>query len=295
MEVAVVGLDGIGAGIAKNLLWFCHEVHVADSDAQKVATAVSHGAMAAAGSSEAVAQAEIVFTFLSGPPEIEAAAKEILPAMESGTLWVDLSTNDLDTFHALRERAAEHGVVMIDALVSGGPERAAAGSLSVFVGADMKDFKRVKPRLFDIGDSVTHLGPPGSALTAKVAQVTLRYTQTIALVEALLLGAKGGVDPKAMLDVIISSAGNSYSPEAYGPVVLAGTYDESLPVSDAARDLRLAMELAARVGADLSLTKSVAELYAQTEAEFGPSAAQGLAARLVEKQNGLILNEQGNA
>ena len=295
MEVAVIGLGNIGSGVAKNLLKYCHQVHVVDVDAQKVATAVSHGAMAATSSAEAVGDAEIVFTSLPGPADIERVADEILPAMASGTIWADLSTNDLDTFQTLRERAAKRGVVMIDAPVSGGPEGAAAGTLSVFVGADAKDFKRVKPRLFDIGDSVTHLGPPGAALIAKIAQDTLCYTQTITLIEAMLLGAKGGVDPKAMLDVIIGSAGTSYSAETYGPEILAGTYDPSFPISHAAKDLRLAMDLASQVGADLPLTKAVAELYAQTEAELGPNAAHCLAAHLVEKRNDLILNEETKA
>ena len=294
MRVSLIGLGNIGSGVAKNLLDAGHEVTVVDLDPNKVAIAVEQGATASPEAIAAVVNAEIVFTSLPGPPQIRAIADQILPVMEAGAFWIELSTNELDTFHELAQRATEFDVTLVDAPVSGGPEGAAAGTLSIFVGAEPEDFARVEATLFDIGERVTLLGPPGSGLIAKTAQVILCYTQTITLIEALLLGAKGGVDPKAMLDVIINSAGASYCATAYGPEILAGTYDASFPISHAAKDLRLAMELASAVGAEVPLTKSVAELYAQTQAEYGPDAAHCLAAQLIEKQNDLILSEEPN-
>jgi 3-hydroxyisobutyrate dehydrogenase-like beta-hydroxyacid dehydrogenase len=122
--------------------------------------------------------------------------------------------------------------------------------------------------------------------------VTLCYTQTVTLIEALLLGVKGGIEPSKMLDLIQNSAGTSYCATAYGPEIVAGTYDASFPISHAAKDMRLAMDLARTVDADLPFMADVAELYQRTEAEYGPTAAHLLAAQMIERSNELILHEK---
>lgn len=291
MRVAVIGLGNIGGGVAQNLCAAGHDVRVADLDADKVSAACDHGAVAASTATDAVAGAEVVFTSLPGPPQITAVADEILGAMSPGVAWFELSTNDPSTFVGLRERAAEGGVEMIDAPVSGGPEGATAGTLSIFVGAPQADSARFGGLLGDIGEAIYFLGPAGAGIATKIAQVMLCYTQTVTLIESMLLGAKAGVDPETMLDVIVNSAGTSYSATAYGPEILAGTYDASFPLSHAAKDLRLAMELAESVGAELPFTASVAELYDRAEVEYGSTAAHCLAAQLIERQNNHVLSK----
>lgn len=291
MRVAVIGLGNIGGGVAKNLVDAGHDVHVADLDADRLAMAVHNGAKAASSAAGAASVADVTFTSLPGPAQICAVAEQILPVMSPGSVWIELSTNEPETFRKLHGDAAAVGVEMIDAPVSGGPEGALAGSLSIFVGAETELFSQVEPLLRDVGDSIYSLGPPGAGLAAKIAQVTLCYTQTVTLIESLILGAKAGVDPSTMLDVIINSAGTSYCATAYGPEILAGTYDASFPLSHAAKDLRLAMKLAEATGADLPFTARVTELYDRAENEFGSKAAHCLAARLIESENDCILSE----
>lgn len=291
MQLAVIGLGNIGGGVAKNLVGAGHDVAVADLDADKVDALVAIGARSAVDAAHAAGAAEVVFTSLPGPKQITAVAEQILPALSAGAIWVEMSTNDLDTARELLTRSQEHDVSLIDAPVSGGPEGADAGTLAIFVGGVGTDVDRVMPLLEIVGTKIDHLGPNGAGIVAKIAQVTLCYTQTITLIEALLLGVKGGVAPAMMLDLIQNSAGTSYCATAYGPEILAGTYDESFPISHAAKDMRLAMEMAETLGADLPFTARVAELYAETEAEFGPDAAHCLAAQLIERRNDLILHE----
>lgn len=291
MRVAVIGLGNIGGGVAKNLVLAGHWVTVADLDPAKVAPLVEQGAVAAASAAEAASEVDVVFTSLPGPTEIVAIADQILASMSADTVWVELSTNNVETVRQVHAKAEACNVAFIDAPVSGGPEGAQAGTLSIFLGGTSAAVDRVMPLLEDIGDKIDHLGPSGTGVVAKIAQVTLCYTQTVTLIEALLLGVKGGVPPATMLDLIQNSAGASYCATTYGPEILAGTYDASFPISHAAKDMRLAMEMAATLGADLPFTERVAELYAETEAEFGPDAAHCLAAQLIERRNGMILHE----
>lgn len=294
LKTAVIGLGNIGGGVAGNLAAAGHEVRCADLDPDRVASAVADGCIAADSAVAAVADADFVFTSLPGPKDLLGLAGHpgpgILDAMRPGAIWIELSTNDLDTARELSSRSAEVGVRLIDAPVSGGPEGAVAGTLSIFVGGADADVADAMPLLSTIGEKVDHLGPHGSGIVAKIAQVTLCYTQTVTLIEALLLGVKGGVEPAKMLNLIQNSAGRSYVSDSYGPEILAGTYDASFPIGHAAKDMRLAMDLAAAVDAKLPFMVRVAELYDRAEATYGPSAAHLLAAQLIEDENDHVLH-----
>lgn len=298
--IAFIGLGNIGGGAAANLTRAGHDVRVVDLDPAKVASLQQLGATAAPTPAEASRDADVVFTSLPGPPQLRRLAVDIpddgedqgiLAALPSEAVWIDLSTNDLETARWLDERAAERGIRMVDAPVSGGPEGAQAGTLSIFVGAAAEDFADVRPLLDIIGAKVDRVGPRGAGIVAKIAQVTLCYTQTVTLIEALLLGVKGGVEPAMMLDLIQNSAGSSYCADVYGPEILAGTYDESFPISHAAKDMRLAMELAGTLGVDVPHMAAVAQLYERTEEEYGSTSAHLLAAQLLERANNLVLHE----
>lgn len=290
--LAVIGLGNIGGGVARNLARVGKRVLAVDIDPAKVARVLEEGGTDGRTVADAAASADVVFTSLPGPKEIMAVADKLLPAMQPGAVWVELSTNDPATAAQLLERCTNAEVRLIDAPVSGGPEGAEAGSLSIFVGGDEDDVARVMPLLQIVGSKVDHLGQNGTGIAAKIAQVTLCYTQTVTLIEAMLLGVKAGIEPSKMLDLIQNSAGTSYCATAYGPEILAGTYDASFPIGHAAKDLRLARELAAAVGADLPFTEGVVDLYAATEAEYGAGAAHLLAAQLIEKANNTILHQQ---
>lgn len=295
-RIAVIGLGNIGGGVAANLLSAGEHVTVADLDRTKVEALVGLGALAAPTAVAAAAEADVVFTSLPGPKHIAAVglgtdgAPGIISAMKPDAIWVELSTNDIDTAQRLYGAAADAGIGIIDAPVSGGPEGAQAGTLSVYVGGESSNVESVLDLLHIIGDKVDHLGPNGAGIVAKIAQVTLCYTQTVTLIEALLLGVKGGVQPEKMLDLIQNSAGRSYVSDTYGPEILAGTYDASFPISHAAKDMRLAMSMATSVDANLPFMARVAELYEQTEAHYGAEAPHLLAAQMLEHQNDLILH-----
>jgi 3-hydroxyisobutyrate dehydrogenase len=290
-SVGVIGLGNIGGGVARNLARAGYQVHAADLDPNKVGAVTAAGGIAASSATEAASLADVVFTSLPGPKHIIDVGAQILSAMKPGSIWVELSTNDLETARELSADCDAAAIGLVDAPVSGGPEGAEAGTLSVFVGGNKPDVNKVMPLLDVIGSKVDHLGERGTGIVAKIAQVTLCYTQTVTLIEALILGVKGGIEPHKMLNLIQNSAGRSYVADNYGPEILAGTYDASFPISHAAKDMRLAMELAKSVEAKLPFMARVAELYSETEARYGPTAAHLLAAQLIEQENGVALHQ----
>ena len=290
-----LGVGHMGGGMATNLTKTGFDVLAYDINDDNLACAVANGCTAAESTAAGAAAADVVMTSLPGPMQISSAGQMddgLLPNMRSGTTWIDLSTNDLDTARMLAEAAAERGITLIDAPVSGGPEGAAAGTLSVYVGGPEQAVIDLMPVFKAIGANVDRLGPHGAGYVAKIAQVTLCYTQTITFVEALMLGVKGGVDPAKMTELIQKSAGRSYVADVYGPEIVAGTYDESFSIALAAKDMRLAMDMASTMDANLPFMARVAERYAAAEAHYGPAAPHLLAAQMTKTANELIFREQ---
>ena len=291
MHVLFIGLGHMGGPMATNLVRAGHHVDGFDLGAEQCAAAAEAGVTVVTAISDAAGNADVVMTSLPGPAQVTAVGTELFTAMGPDTVWIDLSTSDLDCAAGLRPPAETAAVHLVDATVSGGPEGAQAGTISVFVGGDDEPVARCMPLFEAVGGKVDHLGPHGAGYVAKIAQVSLCYTQTVCLIEALMLGVKGGVDPAKMLDLVRHSAGGSYVADTYGPEIVAGTYDPTFPLSHAAKDLRLAMEMADHVDADLPFMGAVADTYAAAEEAYGSTAPHLLAAQLTEKANELILSE----
>lgn len=294
LRLAFIGLGNMGGPMARNLIKSGFDLTVTDLDASKVASLVEFGARSAADAVTAVAEADVVLTSLPGPAQVRAVGDEIVPAMRAGAIWMELSTNDLDCAHHLAQLADTHDIALLDAPVTGGAEGAVAGTLSVLVGGTAQAHARCVPVFDAIGDRYDLLGPPGAGYVAKISQVMLCYLNSVCLTEALLLGAKGGVDPAKMLDVIQNSTGRSYVADRYGPELLNGHYDATFDLGLAAKDLRLALGLADEVGANLPFTVDVGRLYDTAEAEFGFDAPHLMAMQLIENDNAPSLHERMN-
>ena len=271
-SVLFVGLGNMGAPMARNLVRAGFTVTVADLDVAKVAALVDDGAIAATSLNDAAAHTDVVMTALPGPAQVEMVGRDLFAALRPGSLWIDLSTNDLACARRLEAAASTASVHLLDAPVTGGAEGADAATLSVLVGGDSASHQRALPLLESIGGRHDLLGPYGAGYVAKIASVSLCYLHSVCLTEALLLGVKGGVDPARMLDVIQHSTGRSYVADRYGPEILSGRYDDTFALELAVKDLRLASEMAATVGAELAFTERVLDLYGSTVETFGGAA-----------------------
>jgi 3-hydroxyisobutyrate dehydrogenase-like beta-hydroxyacid dehydrogenase len=133
------------------------------------------------------------------------------------------------------------------------------------------------------------LGAHGAGYSAKIAQVVLCYLHSLALSEALMLGVKGGVEPRQMLDIIQHSTGSSYVADRYGPPILNGDYDPSFTVGLAHKDMKLALEMAASLGIRLPLCELTTDTYARASKTYGFDANHLRAVRLLEEDNNTFL------
>jgi 3-hydroxyisobutyrate dehydrogenase-like beta-hydroxyacid dehydrogenase len=201
MKIGFIGLGMMGSGMAANLQKAGHDLVVHDLRRAAAEPYLAKGA-AWADSPRAVAEAaEVVFTSLPGPPEVEAVAlgeSGLLSGMSRGKAYFDLSTNSPTMVRKINAAFAERDVYMLDAPVSGGPRGARTGKLALWVGGDEQIFNRHKSVLDAMGDKARYVGPIGAGSVAKLVHNGAGYCIQTALAEMFTVGVKAGVEPLAL-------------------------------------------------------------------------------------------------
>ena len=244
MKAAFVGLGMMGAHMAENLARAGHEV--AGNDLRQVELA---GVRWAASAAEAVAEAEVVFTSLPGPKEVEALAPRLGDAMQKGAAWFDLTTNSPACVRRVHAQLRSLGVEFLDAPVSGGKAGAQSGRLAIWVGGDQATYERFAPALRAIGDQPFYVGPIGAGSIAKLAHNAASFTVQTALAEIFTLGVKAGVEPLALFQALRHGAtGRKRTFDRLAEQYLPGAFEPpTFALRLAHKDLSLALELAHEV------------------------------------------------
>ncbi len=206
MKVGFIGIGTMGASMALNVRKGGHDVAVHDMREAAAGPHLKAGCTWANSAREAAEAADVVFTSLPGPKEVQAVAEELLAGMRKGTAWFDLSTNSPTTVRKISERFAAKGIAMLDAPVSGGPSGAKSGKLAIWVSGDKAAFDKYKAVLDAIGDQALYIGPVGSGTVAKLVHNCAGYSILAVLAEVMTMGVKAGVEPLALWAAIRQGA-----------------------------------------------------------------------------------------
>ncbi|MEU6671436.1 NAD(P)-dependent oxidoreductase [Streptomyces sp. NPDC046727] len=191
-KIAFLGLGHMGALMARRLLAVGHPLTVWNRTAAKAGPLVAEGAVSAATAAEAVRDADLLITMLSGPDALDAVAAEVVPALRPGTRWVEMSTVGPDAVHRLAARLGD-GVTLVDAPVMGSTDRAAEGTLGILAGGDVSGVAHVLRHL----GAVTRSGPTGSGAALKLVANTAVLGGVGVAAEALRLAGALGLDEAA--------------------------------------------------------------------------------------------------
>ncbi len=271
-RIAFIGLGNMGGPMAANLLKAGHALRVFDLVPAAVEAAVAAGATAAGDAAEAVADAEVVISMLPASRHVEAlylGADGLLAKIPEGALLIDCSTIAPASARKVAEAAAERGLQMLDAPVSGGVAGAAAGTLTFIVGGEASALERARPLLEAMGKNVFHMGSAGAGQVAKLCNNMALGVIMAVTGEAIALGVAHGLDPKALSQMMAVSTSRSWATEVCNPWpgVLenapatrgyTGGFGNDLML----KDLGLAAEAALGVGASIPLGELARNLYA---------------------------------
>lgn len=271
-KIAFIGLGNMGAPMAANLLKAGHALKVFDLVKQSVTTLIKMGAQGATSAAQAVEDAEIVITMLPASKHVEAlylGENGLLKQCPENALVIDCSTIAADSARRVADAAAQRGLSMLDAPVSGGTGGAVAGTLTFIVGGNARDLERARPVLEKMGKNIFHAGAAGAGQVAKIANNMLLGIAMAGTAEALALGVANGLDPKVLSEIISKSSGCNWSIEKYNPwpgvmenVPASKGYAGGFGVDLMLKDLGLASEAAISTGSVIALGELARNLFA---------------------------------
>lgn len=270
MTIAFIGLGNMGGGMAANLVKAGYAVNAFDLSAEALARAQTNGCAPYTDVKAAVAGVEAVVSMLPNGAIVDSVyADNVIGHAPAGALFLDCSTIDVATARLVTAAAEGDGYAMVDAPVSGGIAAANAGTLTFMVGGSDEAFARAQPILSAMGKAVIHAGSSGAGQAAKICNNMLLGASMIATCEAFALAEKLGLDAQKFYDISSVSSGQNWSMTSYCPVPGVGPtspadndFRPGFATALMLKDLKLAMEAAASVGADTPMGKRAAELYA---------------------------------
>lgn len=268
-RVGFVGLGIMGQPMVRNLIKAGFSLVVHSRTRAAVDAMVALGATAAASRAEVARATEIVITMVPDSSDVETVAcgpGGVLEGAHPGLIVADMSTISPAVTRDLARRAAERGVAWLDAPVSGGELGAIAGTLTIMVGGTDEAFERARPVFAAMGQRVTHIGPTGHGQTAKLCNQILAAVNLLASCEALVLGAKAGLDLGKMHEALSGGAGNSWAFQNLGKKILNRDFAPAFKVRLQQKDLRLVSETARELQVPIAGTEIVQQLLRSLEA-----------------------------
>ncbi|WP_240945586.1 3-hydroxyisobutyrate dehydrogenase [Rhodococcus sp. HNM0569] len=268
MKIAFLGLGHMGGPMAANLVAAGHHVTGYDPVSAAQEQARTDGLAVADSPTDAVREADVVFTMLPSGKHVLDLYDDILAAAPADTLFVDSSTIDVADARAAHEKAHAAGHRNLDAPVSGGVVGAAAGTLAFMVGGSDDDFATAEPLLGVMGRKVVHCGGAGNGQAAKICNNMILGASMIAVSEAFVLGEKLGLTNQALFDVASNASGQCWALTTNcpvpGPVPTSPANNDYRPGFSAAlmdKDLGLAANAVRSNGVDAKLGLAAADIY----------------------------------
>ncbi|MDW4498797.1 L-threonate dehydrogenase [Sulfitobacter sp. D35] len=246
-NIAVIGLGSMGYGLAANALKAGHTVVGCDVDAEKVARFRAEGG-AEATLAEMASELDAVVSVVLNAAQTETilfGTDGVVPALSPGAVVLSCATVAPDFARTMERRCAEHGVLYLDAPISGGAGKAASGELTVMASGTSKAFAAARPVLDAVSTTVFELGDaagPGSAM--KATNQLLAGVHLASMAEALTFGLSQGIAPQTFLEVISKSAGTSWMLENRTPHIVAGDYTPLSSVNIWPKDLGIVLDIA---------------------------------------------------
>ncbi len=261
----------IGTGVMGR--WMCQ--HVIDSGykaivhnrtASKAQPLLDAGAIWADSPEEVASKADIIFTIIGYPKDVENVYGELLVSVRAGTILVDMTTTKPSLAVSIAKRAVDRAAHFIDAPVSGGDVGAREARLAIMAGGDEEIFNLILPLFEVMGKNIVYEGIAGSGQHTKMCnQITIAGTM-IGVSEALLYGYKAGLDMDRMLGTISKGAAGCWTLDNLAPRVVKKDFAPGFFVDHFIKDMGIALEEAQSMGLSLPGLALVHQLYLAVQA-----------------------------
>jgi 2-hydroxy-3-oxopropionate reductase len=253
-SVGYIGLGHMGKSMARNILKAGFHLVVHTRSQQAVKELVSEGAIEAKSPAEVAGLVDVVITNLPDSPDVEAVVlgeHGIVEKARPGSIFIDNSTIKPAVARKIAQVLSSHGVLSLDAPVSGGDIGAREGTLTIMVGGPAEALEKVLPILEAMGRTITHVGDSGSGQIAKAANQIMVAAQMVAMGELLIFAKKAGADPQKVAGAIKGGAAQCWTLDVKTPRLFSGNRNPGFKAYMQAKDLAIVMETAREYGIPL--------------------------------------------
>jgi 3-hydroxyisobutyrate dehydrogenase-like beta-hydroxyacid dehydrogenase len=271
--IGFIGLGVMGEAMCRNLATKSgRRVLGLDTSPAPLERLAAHGVTAANGI-EALAQGcSVICMALPSGQYVAQVAAELLPAVQPGTMIVDLGTSPVALTRDLAAQFAAKGATYVDAPIARTRQAAEAGTLSIMVGASAADFAAVHPLLAYLATDITHCGPVGAGQIVKIMNNMVLIQNVVALAEAKAVAERAGLDGQLLFETLAKGSADSFALRNHGlKAIIPDVFPErAFSAEYALKDLNYALDLAKEAGLTLPGAELGAErLKAAIEAGYG--------------------------
>ena len=247
-SIGVIGPGVMGLGLAQSLLRAGFRVLVRDVNPERNRLAAAAGAIVCASPADIAREANIVITVVvdaAQTRDVCFGAGGICETMPANGVVIVCSTIAPDDMASIGAELNARKVQMLDAPISGGPARAAAGTISMMIAGPQSALKQCDAMLGALSDKrfvVSHKAGDGARM--KLVNNLMAGINSVAAAEAFSLGIKAGLDPKKIYDVVMASSGQSWMAGDRMKRIIEGDRTVTAAVPILTKDIGLAMDFA---------------------------------------------------
>ncbi len=279
-KVGFIGLGIMGRSMAGHILDGGHELHVYNRTRSKADELVARGAIWHDTAGDVAAACDVVITIVGYPKDVEETylgAGGVVDRAKAGTILIDMTTSSPTLAGEIAAKAAEKGVSVLDAPVSGGDIGARAAKLSIMVGGTEEAFAAALPLFQLMGENIVHQGGPGAGQHTKMCNQIAIAATMLAVSESLAYAKASGLDAKRVLSSIGTGAASSFLLNNLGPKMLNDDYAPGFYVHHFIKDMSIAIAEAERMKLDLPALALARQLYEKLAANgFGEEGTQAI-------------------
>jgi 2-hydroxy-3-oxopropionate reductase len=291
-KIGFIGVGIMGKPMAKNLIDAGYRLIAYDIAETPLNEVVEHGAEKGTSPKNVAENSDIVITMLPNSPDVRKAVlgeNGVIGGVRKGQILIDMSSIAPLVSQEVAGELNKKGVETLDAPVSGGQEKAEAGTLAIMVGGKKDVFEECKEILDVMGGSVTLVGDIGAGQTTKLANQIIVAVNIATVAEALIMGKKAGVDLGGRRIIKKGGLAASQCLNDKAPRMFEGRYDPGFRIRLHVKDLTNVLETSRELHMAMPLTAQVMEMMQVLVAEGHDDADHGGLALYYEKLNDLSL------
>lgn len=281
MKIGFIGTGVMGRGIINNLLKANYDVVVYNRTRAHAQSELDNGATWADGPKAIAEAADLVITMVGYPKDVEEqyyGDNGLFAGAHAGQIFVDMTTSTPTLAEQLAVDGEKYGVKVLDAPVSGGDVGAKNGTLTIMAGGDQAAYDSLQPIFDVISKAANRFGVAGRGQHTKMANQIMIAATMLGMSEMMVYAKAAELDVAKVMETLAAGGAQNWSLDNYGPRVLAGDFEPGFYAKHLLKDLRIALDEAAKMELALPATDLAEALYTKLveQKNLGDEGTQAL-------------------